>query len=156
MDDDGDACPQIPVAAGEDSCSCEGCTLNISRPAPFQPRDVAILSQFQRGKRNFSSSWYSTYKWVTLCTTKKYVFCAYCRYGVSQKMLTFSARCEPAFTQSGFDNFRKAAEKFSKHESSASHREAAMKSAQQGVSLPLRTGSFNKLVNNKKSPVPDC
>ena len=39
----------------------------------------------------------------------------------------FSQNCEDAFTRKGFDNWKKADEKFGKHEKSQHHREAFFK-----------------------------
>ena len=134
IDEDNEV-PSVQSATAE-PCDCEWCRKGSDRPVPFQPRDAAILSQFEQGKRKFQPSWYSTYKWVTLCTKQKKVFCTFCRYAKAQKMMTFSTHSEPAFTDCGFDNYKKALERFAQHEASMTHREAMMKcSAIRGPSI---------------------
>ena len=41
--------------------------------------------------------------------------------------MTFSTKSDKAFSQSGFNNWKKASERFTKHESSQSHSEAYLK-----------------------------
>ena len=118
----------VPNPTAED-CSfncCESTSLT-----PFQPRDSATLETFQQiqGKqcRKFSPSWYSTYSWLTLCTTKHRVFCVLCRYCKAKNLLCFARKGEDAFVSIGFNNWKKAHEKFTIHEQSDLHKEAILK-----------------------------
>ena len=43
------------------------------------------------------------------------------------ELLTFSHNCSPAFTKNGFNNWKKAVEKFNAHEASHTHQEKIMK-----------------------------
>ena len=58
---------------------------------------------------------------------QKKVFCVFCRYAKAHKMVIFSFHSDPTFTDSGFDNYKKAVEKLNQHEASMTHREAVMK-----------------------------
>ena len=59
--------------------------------------------------------------------TKK-VFCLYCRYcHKHNKFLQAANKCDNAFTTSGFDNIKKALDKFLTHDTSSSHTEAIRK-----------------------------
>ena len=93
----------------------------------YQPTEKAILTLFVNKGRNFLPAWYKKFKWITLCTTKKKIFCVYCRFAHKHKLFTFSKRGDDAFTIKGFDNFKKAVEKFRIHENSDSHLEARIK-----------------------------
>ena len=72
-------------------------------------------------------NWYKTYLWLSICKTRKRVFCLYCKYATTHNMLTFSKRAEPTFSINGFNNWRKALHKFDTHQTSLSHREAILK-----------------------------
>ena len=75
----------------------------------------------------FNMSWYSTYPWITLCTTRHRVFCKYCRYCNFKGVLCFATRGEDNFVTSGYNNWKKARERFLKHEQSGLHKEAILK-----------------------------
>ena len=51
----------------------------------------------------------------------------YCRYANKHKLFTFCKKGDEAFTVRGFDNYKKAIEKFRIHENSDSHLEARLK-----------------------------
>ena len=56
------------------------------------------------------------------------VFCAYCRYAHSHGLITFARRGDQTtFSATGFDNYKKAIEKFNHHAHSSVHQEAVMK-----------------------------
>lgn len=86
------------------------CCYNESKA--YQPHEKATLSLFMKKDRRFLPVWYSKYSWITLCTSQKKVFCLYCRFAHKHKLLSFSKRGEDAFTFFGFDNYKKALEKF--------------------------------------------
>ena len=81
-------------------------------PSPFQTNKSEILSKFQRGNRNFLVAWYDQFNWGTLCINRSKVFCAYCRYAMAHKLITFSKQSDSAFLSTGFDNYKKAIDKF--------------------------------------------
>ena len=93
----------------------------------FQPQDNATLSAFVRKDRKFLTAWYAEHTWITLCISKRKVLCFYCRYAAKHNQCSLSTKGEDAFSVHGFDNYKKALEKFQTHEKSASHREAVMK-----------------------------
>ena len=87
-----------------ESCRCVCAVLY----APFQPTEPSILEKLRRkqGERysHFSPSWYSTYPWLTICTTKGKAFCVYCQYCSGKQLLNLAKKGEDAFVDSGFDN----------------------------------------------------
>ena len=93
---------------------------------PFQPRDDILKSMAKSG-RNIVSSWFKHYPWLTVCTTKKKVYCTYCKFANKRGLITFSKNANPAFTVDGFNNWKKAKSKFNSHDASLTHKEAKMK-----------------------------
>ena len=73
-------------------------------------------------------SGYDQFPWITLCQTKRKAFCIICLFAKSKGLILFS-KCSinSTFFSSGFDNWKKGAEKFASHEQSLVHKEAAMK-----------------------------
>ena len=67
------------------------------------------------------------FPWLTYCTTFGTVFCFHCREAKSKKLLTFSKCLDNAFITTGFNNWKKAKEKFKDHEKSHCHQEATLK-----------------------------
>ena len=111
-----------------EKCSAKCCELSLT---PFQPTNPSVLNKFQQqqGKRcrNFSPNWYSTYSWLTLCTTKCKAFCVLCRYCAESNLLCFAKKGDDAFVSNGFNNWKKALERFSQHSQSDLHKESILK-----------------------------
>lgn len=99
--------------------------------SPFQPKDSSVIdcTRKKQGKKNraFSPSWYASYPWLTLCTTRYKVYCTYCRYCSKKGLLCLAKKGEDSFIDTGFDNWKKAHERFSQHTQSSLHREAVFK-----------------------------
>ena len=93
----------------------------------FQPVDKPTLDMIATEKMNFQPQWYKQFPWLTVCLTYKKVFCLYCRYANQHNLLSFSKMGEKAFTEAGFQNWKKALEKFKLHHGSHVHREALSK-----------------------------
>ena len=106
-----------------------------SRDKPFQPTESDILdkaakeyiSKGKLKKRTVQKDWFKSYSWLSFCTTRCKLFCHYCRHAVEQNLLTFSKNAEGAFSEDGFENWKKAIERFKSHETSIAHREAVPK-----------------------------
>ena len=111
-------------------CSAQCCS---TADEAFQPTDKPTLSGLSSKQRNFQSKWYKDYPWLSVCATYKKVFCLYCRYGSNHGLLSFANCGEKAFTKSGFNNWKKALEKFRAHEISHSHKEAKLKWMARGM-----------------------
>ena len=112
----------------EEVCPSDCCKVSLT---PFQPINSSVLKSFQhqQGKRfrNFLPRWYSTYPWLNLCITRHKAFCIYCQYCTKKNLLCFSKKGEDAFVSTGFNNWKKAHEKFLKHAQSDLHKEAILK-----------------------------
>ena len=104
------------------NCTARCC---IHSDKPFQPIDKKTLSIFTIKKRNFQPQWYKQFPWVSVCITYKKVYCLYCRHATKRNLI--SKMGEKAFAETGFENWRKAIDKFRAHEGSHFHREAKLK-----------------------------
>ena len=119
----------------ENERDCEPCTATccsdrdmMQKPnQPSDPKFIARISQRQQGnrKRYFNQSWFKSFPWLTLCNTTGKVYCCYCR-SMSHAGKLYEVG-EQAFISVGFDNWKKAGEKFGTHDRSRLHHEALMK-----------------------------
>lgn len=107
-------------------CECQSscCTNEVK---PYQPTNKTILSSMAKNGRNFIDKWYNTFPWLTICTTRKKVFCFYCKKAKNRGLLSFSTKAESTFTNIGFDNWKKALEKFRSHSHCSAHAESVLK-----------------------------
>ena len=119
---------------------CSTCTHQCcTDQKPFQPVNQVVLASLANKGRNFVVNWFKQFPWLTLCLTKKKVFCFYCRHISQRERLTFSKNFSCAFIRDGFNNWKKAIKKFNDHESNHTHHEARMKwEARDQPSLPER------------------
>ena len=84
-----------PQASLED-CTCTTMCCNEDQHV-YQPNESTILSLFTNKGRKFLPAWYSKFPWITLCTTRKKVYCAYCRYAYKHQLFTFCKKGDDAF-----------------------------------------------------------
>ena len=125
----GENCVHVLVATVTEAiCTADCCKGGLT---PFQPTEASVLEKLGRKQgeryRLLSPTWYSTYPWLTICTTKGKAFCVYCRYCTGKQLLHLAMKGEDAFNDSGFDNWKKAHERFTKHAQSDLHKEAVLK-----------------------------
>ncbi len=59
------------VLVSQHECESLCCT----NDKPFQPLDKSSLIKLAKKNRNFMTSWYKTYPWLTVCMERKKVFC---------------------------------------------------------------------------------
>ena len=103
----------VQVIVCESLC-CVDCT------EPYQPSNQSVL-------QTMAGISFKTYPWLSICVTRKKVFCFHCRNATSKGLLTFSTKAEPTFTSIGFNNWKKALEKFRSHSQCDAHQEAILK-----------------------------
>ena len=118
--EESDADAEISVSNCTTMCCASG-------DKAYQPTNKQIISLFASKGRNFQPQCYKQFTRLTVCTSSKKVYCLYCRYAVQHNMIKFIKTGEKAFTQNGFQKWRKAIEKFKAHETSHTHKEAMMK-----------------------------
>ena len=95
----------------------------------FQVTDKNILRKTRKVQghgRQFCSEWYQKYPWLILCVTYFTAFCSTCRYCYKQNLLTDKLG-EATFVTEGFNNWKKAIERFERHARSGLHKEAILK-----------------------------
>ena len=85
-----------------------------------------MLNSLSVKGRKFLPQWYKQFPWLNVCTTKRAVFCLYCCYCIHNNLNQFTQREEKAFTEVGFQNWKKAIEKFKNHKKSIAHRDAKL------------------------------
>lgn len=132
--------------SGEVSCTRECCS---SLEKSFQPTDKVTLDSLATDKRRFQSQWYKQFPWVSICLTVRKAYCLYCRFAEKRHLLTFSKMGEKAFTETGFQNWKKAIEKFGLHEASHAHREAMSKWVSR-VNQPIAAQLNSQLQQSQK------
>lgn len=97
-----------------------------------QPIDKVVLKRTEKQygsgkslrKRCFLASWYKTFPWLHLCRSTSKVFCYYCRAACKSHITVMSTKADPAFSTSGYSNWKKAVDKFREHEQSLAHKDA--------------------------------
>ena len=72
-------------------------------------------------------AWLKEYKQLTYFVTQNLVFCFYCKLAAIRGLLSFSKNASDAFVTKGFNNWKKAKERFQEHEQSHAHSEACVK-----------------------------
>ena len=110
-----------------DDCTSPDCCGNLSQP--FQPKTGFDATKRKQGKQNrlFNSAWYRDFSWLTFCLSQQKAFCFYCRKAAATGILFSTTRADSTLITKGFNNWKKAQEKFRAHEKSQIHREACLK-----------------------------
>jgi hypothetical protein len=78
------------------------------------------LRTIGKQRRAFCSSWYRTYPWLHYQEAMDSVLCFHCHVADMRNL----QNKDQAFTKSGFSNWKKAIEKFNKHELTIAHHQA--------------------------------
>ena len=125
-----------PVESSAESCQCP-CCANPS--IPHHPLNTMtsnsgfVCTHRDKGKglktysRHIQPTWYVDFPWISVCSSTLKIYCSICRDAKSRGLVTFSRNYKPAFIEDGFQNLKKARERFRDHESSGVHAEAVMK-----------------------------
>ena len=83
----------------------------------FPPRTIG------KQRRSFCSSWYQKYPWLHYQEANDSVLCFHCHVA-ERRHLPITLNKDVAFLSVGFSNWKKAIERFNKHEKTTSHRQA--------------------------------
>ncbi|XP_035252911.1 uncharacterized protein LOC118216024 [Anguilla anguilla] len=96
-------------------------------PCPTQPNVNVIPSQTLLNRTlYFQEKWFKDYTWLHYSPSLKGVLCFYCaKYFATQKSKLVS-KADSAFVKTGFQNWKKALEKFSAHKDMQCHKLAVM------------------------------
>ena len=91
--------------------------------SPHQPILSFPLRKFGDQQRAFSASWYHKYPWLHYQEGNDNVLCFYCMVA-DKRGLPVSCNKDDALSKTGFNNWKKALERFEKHQNTTSHRDA--------------------------------
>lgn len=91
--------------------------------APHQPDAKAIPYQRLANKNlHFQNKWFTEFPWLHYDAGMESVFCYQCCKAKNDNLVHISTQFDGAFIRNGFKNWKKANEKFRKHETSHFHR----------------------------------
>ncbi len=117
----------------DDQCSttCSSdCCADPGDERTVRPPSSSSITKRRQGKqsRSFQSAWFDQHKWLTYCVTRNKAFCSSCRAAVSRGLINQGNKAQKsAFVREGFNNWKKAKQRFKEHEHCQMHREACMK-----------------------------
>jgi hypothetical protein len=105
------------------------------------------------GRRRFpQSDWFTAYPWLVISRSKKVVFCSWCREATRCHVVGMR-KCEAAFTEKGFNNWKDGSRRIAEHSASAAHNSAATFIAQKAkpsVASQINTQLANDQEQNRK------
>ncbi len=109
-----------------DQCTSECCDEDLS--APYQPKEL-LSTRRKQGKQSrvFQATWFDEHKWLTFCVRRNKAYCYCCHAAVARGLVSFNKKGKSAFVTAGFDNWKKAKERFKEHERCQVHYESCMK-----------------------------
>ena len=145
------------TTATSSSCKCQCCS-NVSTPHHLLVVDSSkkkqLYSSKQHGRqkshsRTIQSGWYKAHPWISVCTSEYKVYCATCRAANEQGLLT-SKPIKSSFIHHGFNNWKKALEKFREHECSNMHKEGTEKLATKARGVAIDAQLKAQLRNNQE------
>ena len=148
---------QRTTVSPTNACNSACCT-NLKAPnQPMHQSFLATTKQKVGNKdeyRSLNPKWYKDFKWLHVCEARKRVFCYYCLVAYLQKTLTATPRhYETAFISEGFQNWKKATERFRFHEESDLHKDALFKfnsSQHPTITQQLSTVAAKETAENRK------
>ena len=147
---------QGDMIASETASSTEqnGSEHTLTPESPNQPVLTFPQRMFGNQQRAFCSSWYSKYPWLHYQVGTDSVFCYYCMIA-DKRGLPMTKNKDDAFCKVGFTNWKKALEKFEKHQNTASHHEAVdlvvkIPSTTKNVGEMLSTSYASQKEENRK------
>ena len=113
----------------EPAATCAASTRIDEIPEKFHPPSTYKFPKCKFGntvitERSFQSRWCDTYKWLHYDKVNDAAFCHLCMSAEKERKFLSSHRREPTFISNGFTNWKEANKGFSKHQSSACHKEA--------------------------------
>lgn len=118
------------ITSQNQECTSECCKDSSVMRLPYQVKSLPILSQTRKLQgskwRQFSPDWYDVYPWLVLCMSTLKAYCHFCKYCTRRGLLS-DKHIDSVFVNAGFDNWKKAHERFKQHAYSSSHRECMMK-----------------------------
>ncbi|XP_069471952.1 zinc finger MYM-type protein 1-like [Ambystoma mexicanum] len=99
-----------------------------------------IVVQYQNQKKrvlHFQESWFKDFPWLHYSTKLEGVICFPCAKSAALKLVDLSKNAEQAFVTIGFNNWKKALEKFNKHQNNSAHAYSVKQLAHHKASKPI-------------------
>lgn len=139
----------LPVESSDDSCQYPCCSDPSTPHHPLDTSNAGVMythcdkdKGLKTYSRHIQPTWYQDFPWISVCSLTLKIYCSVCRDAKSKGKITFSKNYKPTFVENGFQNLKKARERFRDHESSSMHAEAVLKlgadkSASSGVDALL-------------------
>ena len=127
----GDDDPEVSEVAPSDNCSssttCSSDCCADPGDEAYRPPSSSSITKKRQGKQNhsFQTAWFDQHKWLIYCVMRNKVFCSSCRAAVSRGLIDPNNKTH--FVTGGFENWKKAKQRFKEHEHCQMHREACMK-----------------------------
>ena len=133
-------------------CDAECCQMMTGKP--YQPPDSVLSCKRIQGQQNryFQQSWFADHSWVSYCITLHKAFCFSCHFAASKALISERNKASNsyrAFVINGFDNWKKAKQRFHEHERSQLHLEATMKL--QSLNQPSVAAQLSQQVGKNQS-----
>ena len=111
-----DPWPQPPSMQPEKQCQSTICCKKTN--SPYQPTSDVVLAKTEviitSKRRRLIVDWYDRYPWLHLCTTNYKAYCFMCMHANHHP----GSKPNSAFVSTGFNNWKKAKDKFDEHEKS--------------------------------------
>ncbi|XP_053323828.1 zinc finger MYM-type protein 1-like [Spea bombifrons] len=85
------------------------------------PAQTIVTQKAKKRVLNFQECWYENFPWLHYSFALEGVLCFYCAKAAVLNLTHLERNTEPAFVCMGFKNWKKAIEKFKKHQSCSAH-----------------------------------
>ena len=130
-----DPWPQPPSMQPEKQCQSTICCKKTN--SPYQPTSDVVLAKTEviitSKRRRLIVDWYDRYPWLHLCTTNYKAYCFMCMHANHHP----GSKPNSAFVSTGFNNWKKAKDKFDEHEKSHFHRDALNDAKAKGFDISV-------------------
>lgn len=114
------------------------------KEGPFQPKN--ILYPVING-RKFREAWFTQYQWLEYSSALNAAFCFFCRAFYKPNKM------DDAFTCKGYNNWKKAIEKFNSHQKTNQHLESSLKVEEFKKTLRVNCGSIAHKLDSQRSKI---
>ena len=124
---------------------------------PFDKAFLATTKQQVGNKEEYrclNPQWYRDYKWLHFCQSSMKLFCFYCllAHRANPNLASSTRHCKTAFVKEGYQNWKKATERFNNHQPSELHRNAVFKyesSKQPTITQQISTAALKEMQKNR-------
>ncbi len=113
-------CSTATVSASSSFTAKSSSILNLDKPN--HPK-LSVIPAQRLATRTlyFQSKWYEDYEWIHYDPDLKKILCFHCSKASAMGIIDLAHNKDPAFISEGFNNWKKAIEKFKLHQTSHTH-----------------------------------